>query len=205
MCVTSDLLLSLALQGAAAAVIFVSLWNCPQRDAFEHEKYGDVITVERRIPHTGGATYSVLDSRGVPTAKHSPVSYQTSLLYKKRARKGAEKASLVVIVAADAVVVAVVMIVVLSAQIPLCGLSSGLRVAQPPCCQGCLWWRTGEFWKTIVCTWRWYTSQNECVQCGVVLSFLIVFLFVAKYVPGLFLLAVECELDNQSLFLLLLE
>ncbi|CAD7697785.1 unnamed protein product, partial [Ostreobium quekettii] len=55
--------------GTSSGTVRVSLWNSPVEDAFEHDKYGDVITVERKLLRTGGGTYHMLSSKGVPIGK----------------------------------------------------------------------------------------------------------------------------------------
>jgi hypothetical protein len=54
-------------EGAAEAIVRVTLWNCPYKghDAFQHELYGDEITVERRIGASGqGSTWALKDALG---------------------------------------------------------------------------------------------------------------------------------------------
>lgn len=54
-------------EGAAEAIVRVTLWNRPYKghDAFQHELYGDEITVERRIAASGqGSAWALKDARG---------------------------------------------------------------------------------------------------------------------------------------------
>ncbi|CAD7702279.1 unnamed protein product, partial [Ostreobium quekettii] len=55
-------------KGAPSANVLVRLSNLPKAEAFDYEKYGDVIIVERKLLRSGSGSYQMLNSEGDPIA-----------------------------------------------------------------------------------------------------------------------------------------
>lgn len=57
--------------GAHEAIIRVTIWNKPYfgKDAFQHERYGDTITVERRISRAASSSWYLKDQNGKNVAR----------------------------------------------------------------------------------------------------------------------------------------
>lgn len=58
-------------EGAHEAIIRVTIWNKPYfgKDAFQHDRYGDTLTVERRISRTGNNHWYLKDHNGKNVAR----------------------------------------------------------------------------------------------------------------------------------------
>jgi len=57
--------------GAHEAIIKVTIWNKPYfgKDAFQHDRYGDTITVERRISRAASSSWNLKDHNGKNVAR----------------------------------------------------------------------------------------------------------------------------------------